>query len=491
MTELTKWQTVSFASRGVAMALGLVQSFFIVRILSVGEWGLVQIAVSIGGAFGIYQHLGLASGSTREISAAKNDTQVFKIFVTAGMIRYLVTIPIAISLFFWAESIAVGRYNESALVLPLKIYAVVLLFQGVQSILNSVIAGTKRFKNLFIYQSVIAGVSLLIYIPLVYLFKINGYFYALIAFNVVSSLTLAVLAFRPLQFEFEFPSRQEFRSLLGELLSISLAIYAVKVIYTMWEKSGPILLGLEVSKEAVGIFAFALLYGKKLVSISDAVTVVNLPVLSEKFVHNLEEFKQLFTRNFDKVFTIILFCAFSAIFWSWELTYILVGGNKYEQSIPFILPMVFAFVFYALLNIITSSVVVPAKLVKELILGFVGMIVTTIGVYFLSRGYWGHLQAMTYAMALGGLLGFAGLSWISQKRLNFKFINHDHLLILLQIFVVSLISVDLATWVKFILYPLFLGLFTWAIFTAGFFSREDVEAIKAKLTGFRNKSLPA
>src|SRR3990167_10566143 len=104
MKDLTRWQLISFISRGVAMAFGIVQSFVIVRILSVGEWGVVQIAVSIGGAFGIYQHLGLASGSTREISAAKNDTEVFKIFVTALVIRYVVTIPLVLFLFFSANS---------------------------------------------------------------------------------------------------------------------------------------------------------------------------------------------------------------------------------------------------------------------------------------------------------------------------------------------------------------------------------------------------
>src|SRR3989344_1067093 len=187
MRDLTKWQLISFISRGVAMAFGIVQSFVIVRILSVGEWGVVQIAVSIGGAFGIYQHLGLASGSTREISAAKNDTEVFKIFITAALIRYLITIPIAIFLFFSAETLAVNKYFEPMLILPIKIYAFVLLIQGIQSILNSVISGTKRFKRLFLYQSLIAVVSMFLFIPLVYYYHVYGYFYALALFNIASS----------------------------------------------------------------------------------------------------------------------------------------------------------------------------------------------------------------------------------------------------------------------------------------------------------------
>src|SRR3989339_655386 len=108
MKELGKWQFISFVSRGMAMALGIFQSFIIIRILSVGEWGIVQLAVSIGGALGIYQHLGLASASTREISAAKDDSEIFKIFVTSLFIRYFITFPIVFGLFFFADRLAIG-----------------------------------------------------------------------------------------------------------------------------------------------------------------------------------------------------------------------------------------------------------------------------------------------------------------------------------------------------------------------------------------------
>jgi len=87
MKDLGKWQIISFISRGMSMVVGIVQSFAIIRILTVSEWGLVQLAVSIGGALGIYQHLGLASASTREISAAKEDSEVFKIFVTLHALK--------------------------------------------------------------------------------------------------------------------------------------------------------------------------------------------------------------------------------------------------------------------------------------------------------------------------------------------------------------------------------------------------------------------
>ena len=58
--------------------------------------------------------------------------------------------------------------------LPLKLYAVTLVVQGFQSILNSVIAGTKKFRNLFLYQVAIAFVSVIVFIPFVYFYRVNG-----------------------------------------------------------------------------------------------------------------------------------------------------------------------------------------------------------------------------------------------------------------------------------------------------------------------------
>ena len=80
MKDLGKWQIISMFSQLAAMLLGIVETFVVIRILSVGEWGLVQLAISIGGALGIYQHLGLVSASTREISSAKKEEDIFPAF---------------------------------------------------------------------------------------------------------------------------------------------------------------------------------------------------------------------------------------------------------------------------------------------------------------------------------------------------------------------------------------------------------------------------
>ncbi|HBI35992.1 MAG: Polysaccharide biosynthesis protein [candidate division WWE3 bacterium GW2011_GWF2_41_45] len=475
MKELGKWQIISFASRSMAMLLGLVQTFVIIRVLSVGEWGVIQLAISIGGALGIYQHLGLASASTREISSASDDKEVFKIFITSAVIRYAITVPIAIGLFLAANYVAVDIYKNEVLVLPIKIYALTLLFQGVQSILNSVISGTKRFKQLFLYQIAIAAASVVIFIPLVLTYRVNGYFYAFFMFNVLSSIILGYIAFKPLRGSMQFPSRSDFNRLFKEIFSISMAIYLVKIIYTNWEKFGTNVLGLFNSPEVIAIFAFALLYAKKLMSISDAVTDVSLPVLSEKYVKDFADFKRLFTKNFDKIFISVIAAAAFASYWAPEIVNLVVGGDKYQDSYVLIAPVIFAFILYSFINIVKSSVLIPAKMVKHMIAGFALLIAATAAFFFGTYRTIGALPGMAWGMAFGSAMSFLYISVATGKKLKFSYFNIDHLAILAQAFSISMIAM-LPLNMKIAFFPFLFGMLIWAFFIPGYLTKKEVQS---------------
>jgi O-antigen/teichoic acid export membrane protein len=484
MKSLAKWQMISFLSRGVATALGIVQGAVIFRILSQPEFGLKELALSIGGTLGIYQHLGLASASTREIAAAKDDSEVFKIFVTSVFVRYCVTLPLAVGLFFSAGYLA-RKYP--GLDVLLKLYAVSLLFQGMQSILNAVISGTKRFKSLFLYQIIIAVVSVGLYIPLVYFFRVTGFFYAFLIFNIISTGSLAFIAFKPLKGKMVFPSVPDFRRLFKDIFSISMAIYVVKVLYTNWEKLGNNLLGIFVSAEAVAIYGFAAIIAKKLMLISDSVTTVNLPVLSEKFEHDIEDFKETFSSNFNKIFVIVLIAAVLGAFWSSQVVIVYGGFQKYleyKESLRLVPPLIIAFVFYSFINIIQSSILVPAKLVKGMITGFLLLLGSTALAFVLTNSFMNTLYSMAWSMSLGGVLCLVYFYFIVKKSLKFVFFNHDHVLLLLQAFAICFAGFIENFWLKSLTFTVLFALLLSGIYISGLVTKEEVILVKNKLLGF-------
>ena len=467
--NLGSWQVISLISRFSALFLGLVQSVIIARLLTVSEFGLIGLVSAIGAIAGIAQHLGLASGTTREISASSNKNDAFKIFATSLLIKYVLVFPIAITLFVMAPFLSEVVYKHPELTLPIRLYSIVLVVQGVQSILNSVIAGLQKFRSLFFYQVAIAVLSVIIYVPLVLLYRVNGYFFALCIFNIVGSVSLAFLALWPIREHLKTPSKNEFSRIFKNVFVLSLGIYFVKVLYTIWYKFGQLALGYFNAIESVGIFSFALLYSSKLQTISDALTDVNLPVFSKEFSTNFENFKKLFNENFNKLFIFIMLSGVVGIYWAKDIILLAVGA-KYEPSVSLVLPLVMAFAFYSYINILKSSVLIPAKMISEMIMGFVFMLLGTVVSYFVFNPIFGGIVAMSLSMFLGALVGFISLIFMVKFKLDFYIIDKSDILIsmcILSIFTgYFLLTGFLLKLIFFLIYSSFLFL---VLKTSGFF----------------------
>lgn len=426
MRSIKVTQLISFFSRITAMFVGIFQSLLIVNILTTSEFGLIGLVASIAGVVGIAQHLGLASSSTKEISAAKNDTEIFHIALTSISIRYLISLPISLVLIVFSPLIA-DYYQNTDLISPLRIFGLVLLIQALQSIFNSIIAGKQQFKKLFSYQVYISFVSVFIFVPLVYYQGLMGYFYALLIFNIIQTLVLGILSLGSLKFKFSLPSKREYKNLFFDLLKVSVAIYAVKIIFTAWQEVPVLILGQKYSLEMLGIFAFAFNFASKLMAISDSVTDVNLPVFSKKVLDGAKEFFKDFNENFNFLYSIIFIIGSSIVFWSKEIllaadyliyAFIRIIGldltknifEKYQTSIYLFFPLILSIIFYSYLNILKSSIYVPLSRLGKMINSYLIMFTTSIGSFYLLSNSFifstDGLLLMSWSLALGSFLGF-------------------------------------------------------------------------------------
>ncbi len=418
-SSLLQWQFASLVSRFIAVAAGIVQGIFVVRLLSAADYGLVGIIGSVASVIGVYQHLGLASGSTREISATKTRDEAFKVFVSSLLVRLSISFPLAFGLWFLAPHIATNIYSHSAIILPLRIQAVVLLLQGIQDILGASLSGSQRFKPVLIYQAVIALLSVVVYVLLISHSGFLGYYWALLVVSFVGVFGLGVPVVVYFAEHLVMPKWGEIKDIVKAVLSIGIAIYAVKIIYTFWQRLGPLFLGTRLSAENVGVFNFALFYATKLLTVSEAFASINLPVMTKKFVENVEKFKRDFLDNYYKIYSFILLAAVSAIFWVPEILHIVVG-HKYDSAIVLIPPLVFAFTAYSLLNLLGSSIIVPAKLLKELVSYYLVLIVgTVLGFFVFIFLKMNLLLAMSLAAFFGSGAALALLLYYVYQRLDF------------------------------------------------------------------------
>jgi len=176
-----------------------------------------------------------------------------------------------------------------------------------------------------------------------------------------------------------------------------------------------------------------------------------------------------------------VFAAVTAVFWVRDVFHLLIGSEKYDGSFPFVLPLVFAFIFYSVVNIVMSSILVPAKMVKEMIVGFLFMLVLTVGFYFAFNSVWGGLVTMAYAMVFGVLTNLVVLAFFSWRKLGFSFLRLKHAILIIVGLVISLQVYTDFNMTKILTYLLGSGIYIALVFLLKFVTKEDVQAGLRKL----------
>ncbi len=423
------WSLISIASRFTAVGIGLIQSFIIIKVLSVGDYGLINLVGSIGALVGVFQNLGISSGSTREIAAAKDKKDAFKVFIGSLLVRYGISLPLGIALFIFAPYIGDTYYGHPEIIWPIRIFAITLFVQALQSVLNSVVQGLKEFKFLFIFQVGTAFLSIASYVPLVISYGFMGYYYALIIYNTLSTLILLMFAFKLFRYgnDIEIPNKQELGNIIKAVFKIGLYMYVIKILVTQWEKLGPVVLGKMVSVEVLGIFGFALLISSKIMVISDAITDVTLPSMTSIYEKSREKFKDVFLTANSKAYFLILVSAVMLIILKREaisiadLIFSFVGKEsittRYSDAFVIMDPMIVGFWAHAHINLLRSGLSVPTKNMWTALVSTVLMFIFTFITFYLLRI--DPLMAFSISMGVGALVGYLVYIFLLKYTLGF------------------------------------------------------------------------
>lgn len=385
------WTVVSIMSRFMAQGIGLLQSLFMISLLSVDDFGKYGLVKAIVAYVGVYQNLGISSGSTREIAAAHDKRSAFKVFTASLTVRYIIALPLAIGLFVLAPQIGAEHYGKPEIVWAIRLNAIVLLLQAFQSVLNSAVQGLKRFAFLFSFQVISALMSLVIMISLISRFRFIGIYYGLIVYVVVYILVVGVYVGRMFWGNIQLPTKQEFVKILKAVFSIGIFMYVVKILSTSWENLGNLYLGNVITGVELGALTFAIFIGGKIMMISDAITDVTLPSFTHIYERTREDFQKTFLRGTSKAFKLILFSAvflvvtkveiFQCIDFVLGLIHMPLIAYRYTTSFRIVDPIIFAFVSYSMINLLTAGLAVPTKKMIHPIISYAVLLVSTFVIY--------------------------------------------------------------------------------------------------------------
>ena len=357
--NLAKTQLFSLGTKAVTTALGIVQSIIVIRLLGPANFGLAGLVMSVGSVVGVAQHLGIVDGAIREIAVLKDKAEIGKVFWVSHLVRQTVTVPLTIGLMLAAGFITDRIYGRPELTGYLLIFAASLVLQGLQDVLGATLTGLKRFGGLYAVQILTAACNIVIFGWLTWQWGLAGFFWAIILTTSLMVILLAGLVRRALGDSLRLPSRADLARYARRVMRIGAYMYLARIFFVVWQRLPLLVLGATLSADQLGYLNMSQTFGSRLTIIAMALSEVNLAWMSSLFIHERSEFTRLVTKNMHRVLVLMTALTLVLLFFTPEILRYLIGA-AFLPAHDIVLVVTAAFYLYALMDIGTSSVFVPA-----------------------------------------------------------------------------------------------------------------------------------
>lgn len=417
--DLAKIQDLSLVTKAVTLGLGVIQSIVVVRLLTQGEFGLVGLVMSIGSVIGVSQHLGIVDGAIREIAVLKNRREVGKVFWVSHIARQAVTIPLSVGLFLLASFIAVKFYKRPDIVPYIQIFALSLILQGLQDVLGATLTGIKKFVQLYVGQIVTAVINIGVFSYFTWRWNIAGFFWAVIVTTSIMVVLYMVMIARDLRGDLALPTWQDIRLYGKRVMRVGFYMYLSRIFFVVWQRLPLLLLGALISADELGELNLSLTFGGKLTIVAMALSEVNLSWMSSLYARERKEFERAVTHNMHRVLVIMLLFTLALVFFTPEILQYVIKG--YAGAQPLILVMTLAFFLYALTDIGTSSVFVPADKPRYRAITYGVMTAVTALCIYLWRTSGGFGAALS--VLLGAVINYVLVLWISKRTFSINLVT--------------------------------------------------------------------
>jgi len=306
-----------------SQGVNLIVQIVLARLLLPSDFGSLAIIVAITNYAAIFVQSGLGTAIIQKKNLENSDVATL---LTASLSIALV---FYIALFFSASWIA-SFYESPSLIWPLRVQALVLFLNAINSIQTALLSRSMSFKTLF-WRSVIAvPVAGTVGIIMAY----NGFgLWALVAHNLTNMLVVVLVmtigAKIPLKVGFNWNSAKQLYSFSGKILLTSLVSGSGDTIRTM-------VIGKKYSRADLSYYDKAYTYSSYVTLIVvGTIQSVMLPVLSRS-QDNIETLKQMSRRSIGTT----AFVMFPVLFWvaaASQSLVLLLLTEKWAPCIPFLM----------------------------------------------------------------------------------------------------------------------------------------------------------
>ena len=424
--SLGELQTLGMIAQAITMLLSIAQSMVVIRLLSVGEFGLVGLALGAGGVLDVLQQFTIQSAAVRELARNRDKAYAQQVIVTAVVVRIVMILPNSLIILASASQIAEGIYRQPGLRLPIQLLAMTTIVTSIRAILENTLTALHAFRTYYVYLICAFILRLALFWPLVALWRVNGYFVAEITWTCLLAVALLAIVRHHVGPWQGMPSWNAMRSIGKAILGLSLVLFAGRLSYAWWKRGATALLGLFTSGQEVGLFHFGISFAVQILAISGALSRVYLPLMSRLARDDPETFRLAFPANFCQVVTVFWLGVGLVILFAREITLIL-AGQQYLGALPLLPPLVLAFFVQALFSMLNTGVLVPTDNDRWFLAAVVAGRAISMLLFVGALIQFADMHVSAWGMFLGLVVGLITMLWAVTKRAGIDLLRCDFL----------------------------------------------------------------
>lgn len=290
LKKIGKGTAIALVGAGAGLLLGFITRIVIARFGTESQYGIFLLALAVLSILTLIASLGLQDGASRYIAyfRGKGETSNAQRTISASIqFTTLASIILCLILFFTSDVIATKIFHDSALALPLKIFAFGIPFVTLINVLVSAFRGFDRVQEKVYFQDISRNaLFLLLLLPIFFLhLSFTWAFYAYLASVALCTVALGLYTTRRLPIRLSVKPRA---SAVGkELLFFSLPLLGVAMLQLIITYTDTLMLGYFKTSDVIGLYNAALPSAQVIGMPMGALLFIYAPILSGLYAQNL------------------------------------------------------------------------------------------------------------------------------------------------------------------------------------------------------------
>ena len=314
--------------------LSLLVSIVVARSVSVAQFGIYSITVSLQNVVGIFSAFSIGTAVAKYVSEyAVRDPKQAVMFVKTGLRLVLLFSSVtAVVYFVLADLIGNGLYDEPGVAELIPFSALVVFSLAVLALASGVAQGNHRMKLLSSMQVATPAISLCVIAAFIPYVGVRIAFVSLFIAQMTVSLSALYRLSRTSTWKWGKMEPQSETDHPKILLSFAVpaVIATVMVVPLYW--FGNTVLALYSGFLAVGQFAIALVFFQALSIMPYALALPLVPRVSEMSVHSKDEIESLISRAVRAVSVLFFPVFFALALFCRPVIGILYGSDYYDST---------------------------------------------------------------------------------------------------------------------------------------------------------------